>query len=522
MSLNQVIKIPSEQSSFDRSGKKNNVDFILPAGSVYDLSRTYVAVSIDARVLNGNSDEVLGRSVLHLGSGVDGQADTDTLSQRAQFLPSQVSLVQNAHMSSQNRGKISDIRRVNKYAFTKAYYKKSTEDLRNDVGALAPKQAEDLTVGGTSLEFNTFGDEISRYRTHDVRIPLSEIFPFARNESYDGNKHGDTRIHLEMPFQLLTNTPITLDGTQFAPINMASSDMATGQILMGTIDDLTVDITNPDSMNTVVTNAKYGTRNVQPFFVGEAIDITGNYTPAGGAAGGTGSMKHTITKLTHNPNGSISIQLNSALAPALESPLSTNGSFTGLQINDQVFKAGGHKADITNIELITEIVNSPAPSGMVTYETILSEEDSFAAATTHSKVYSIPPMCKNFYVMFFKGNGIASDDGNLSTYRVTIDDVEMSQSAVTVGSAEHYDNLMRTFMNAGESLNNIVEKYYQIQTTTTTNPTPNNRSGSGRNMMISYPTPFLNRPQKLQLELASSGGNLSTRLIVYYDIVKQI
>ena len=47
MSLNQIIKIPSEQSAFDTSGSKNNVDFTLPAGEVYDLSKSYIAISVD-------------------------------------------------------------------------------------------------------------------------------------------------------------------------------------------------------------------------------------------------------------------------------------------------------------------------------------------------------------------------------------------------------------------------------------------------------------------------------------------
>lgn len=518
MSLNQVIKIPSEQSSFDKTGNKNNVDFVLPAGSVYDLSRTYVAVTIDARCLNAAGAEQISRSMLHLGSGVDSVAGSDTNSQLACFLPTQVSLVQNAHISSQNKGKISDIRRVNKYAFTKAYYKKSTEDLRNDVGSLAPKQVEDLTVGGTTLEFNTFGDDISRFRTHDVRIPLSEIFPFCRTDSYDGNKHGDTRIHLEMPFQLLTLTPSFIEQGRSIPLTMGGTDGPTGQVAIETLDNITVDTTNPETMNTVVTKGSYGSVNQIPFFVGEEVRISGNYTPAGGVLAATGNMVRTITKITHLASDKVSILLNAALAPTAESPLSTNGVFVDLIILDHPMQAGGHTTDITNIELVTEIVNSPAPSGVVTYETVLSEEDSFAVSTTHSKVYQIPPMCKNFYVMFFAGgSGMASDDANLSTYRVTIDDVEMSQSAVSMGSGEHFDNLMRTFMNAGESLDSVSEKYHRISSHGV-----NGRGGHARSTMIAYPTPFLNRPQKLQLELDGNGANLTTRLVVYYDVVRQV
>ena len=117
--------------------------------------------------------------------------------------------------------------------------------------------------------------------------------------------------------------------------------------------------------------------------------------------------------------------------------------------------------------------------------------------------------------MFFKNNGVVSNDQHLSTYRVTLDNVEQSQGAVAIGGPEHQDNIIRTFSNGGGELNNLSEKYFKSFALA-------GAKGGLRNNMIAYPVPFLNRSQKLQIELtAATGQNLQGRLIVYQEVVKQ-
>ena len=101
MSLNQIVKYPSEQASFDTTGNKNNVDFILQGGQVYDLSKSYITVSVSAQSSTSTANDFfVARGMLNLGSSVDGVAMTEP---SVVHLPSSASFVRNAHMSSQNK-----------------------------------------------------------------------------------------------------------------------------------------------------------------------------------------------------------------------------------------------------------------------------------------------------------------------------------------------------------------------------------------------------------------------------------
>lgn len=517
MSLNQIIKIPSEQSAFDTSGSKNNVDFTLPAGEVYDLSKSYIAISIDAKSATAAGAEFIARGMLNLGASVDGVALTE---QSCVHIPSGATFIKNAHMSSQNKGKISDIRLVNKYAFTKSQYTKTTEDQRNDLGAFNPRQVENVTISGCTNEYNTYGKDTSRYRTHDIRIPLKEILPYCRTSAHDGNKHGATRLHTEINFDQLKNQEVSIDANFTAPVttgNATTDADSRGLVNIDRMSNITADTGVVNRNRTLNSVAKYSSKNFMPFYVGETLSIAGKYDAQGGAgAVNIVPNERTIVEILQDGTDHVNLVLNADLTATVA--VATGGVFSDLVVSDLTADAGNATLNILNVELVTEVVEDPPPSSVITYDTVLSEEDTYSTANSLNRVYDIPPMCKNFYIMFFKGNGIASDDANLLTYRVAIDNVEQSQGLVSVGSAEHKDNIMRTFSNGGGELNNISELYFTSQGNSGTAA-----SRGFRSTMVAYPVPFLNRSQKLQVELnATAGQNLTGRLVVYYDVVRQV
>ena len=517
MSLNQIIKIPSEQSAFDTSGSKNNVDFTLPSNATYDLSKSYIAISVDAKSATAAGAEFIARGMLNLGASVDGVALSEG---SCVHIPSGAAFIKNAHLSSQNKGKISDIRLVNKYAFTKSQYSKTTEDQRNDLGSFNPRQVENFTISGCTNEYNTYGNEESRYRTHDIRIPLKEILPYCRTSAHDGNKHGATRLHTEINFDQLKNQEVSLSSTLKAPVttgNAATNDDSRGNRNIDRMNNITADTGVVNRNRTLVTVAKYASKNFMPFYVGETLSIAGDYD-AGGGAGAVGmvAQERTIVEIILGGLDHAILVLNADLVATVA--VATGGVFSDLVVSDLAADAGNATLNILNVELVTEVVEDPPPSAVITYDTVLSEEDTYTPANSLNRVYDIPPMCKNFYIMFFKGNGIASDDANLLTYRVAIDNVEQSQGLVSMGSAEHKDNIMRTFANGGGELHNISELYFTSQGASGTAA-----SRGFRSTMIAYPVAFLNRSQKLQVELnATAGQNLSGRHVCFYDVVKQV
>ncbi len=555
MALNQIVKIPAEQASFSLGGQDNNVDFTLPGGSIYNLSESYVNINLrnEFDIENGADRDIkLARVTLDLGDLVDGTASSTANNNNSQYIPTMASLVKNAYMSSQNGGKISDLRRCDKYNFVKSYYKKSSEDNRNSLGKFTGLNFDDVVNTGSENEFNKIGNEVSRFQNHDIRIPLSDVIPYCRIKNHNGMKEGDTRIHLELNLDKLKASPSLFD-EQGAVQNFiaprccgkqpadASSDGKTNVAVMNQMAQIVVNTAIADQLTKIITLNQYPNRNSVPFFVGMTIRIRADHDVNGGAvnplqgpaidgsAGQVDFIRRTITAVTKTAGSDlITLTLDSAITDS-------RGGGAGLAIgNGDVIQSiviveeptAFLQTTIVNIELVAEVVNGEsAPKGPVVYETILSVEDNYPIAPLLNRVYEIPPMCKGFYIMFFKGGGLVSDDANLQKYRITIDNIEQSTSSVVVGGGVYKNNIERVFMNNGEALQCIKERNYDARTGKYYDDGLSIKnvliSGKGRNMMICQPTQFLQRSQKLQIELEAVGGNLLGRHIIYYDVVKQ-
>jgi len=519
MALNQVVKIPSDQGNFDLTGNKNNIDFTLVGGNVYDLSRSYVAITLDVLQANTNCPaDFQDKGPLHLGTLIDGAGGTTQSD--ARLTPTNACLVKNAYMASQNGGKITDIRRVDKYSFGKAMYKKSLEDFDNDLGGFVSKSDRSFYQVGSANEFNSIGNEISKQRQHDIRIPLKDIMPFCRIDKYDGVKQGDTRIHLEMNFEKLTfsgslmtlmKVPKTSGGVGAGGSGGLLADVS-GTINARNCDNITLDTATPSTYNQVITEGKYGNIVDIPFYVGQYVTIAAEVD--GSAIVNTTSYK--ITELIRLPaNDKVVVQLDGDITNG-GAAIPTAKVLSDVRIDPR--PATSNSIEIKNVELVSEIVNGEsAPKGSVVYETILSEEDSYPATTSLNRVYEIPPMTKNFYIMFFKGDGLVSDDP-ITNYRFTIDNVEQSTYPIVPQDARHKDLIQKIFMNNGETIQSVNERYYFAGLNFSGSV---GKQGINRHFIIGQPVAFLQRSQKLQIELNAS-GNMSGRHIIFYDVVKQL
>ena len=553
MALNQIVKIPAEQASFSLGGQDNNVDFTLPGGSIYNLSESYVNINLrnEFDIQNGADRDIkLARVTLDLSDLVDGTAHSTTTNDNSQYIPTMASLVKNAYMSSQNGGKISDLRRCDKYNFVKSYYKKSTEDNRNSLGKFSGLTFDDVVNTGSENEFNKIGNEVSRFQNHAVRIPLSDVIPYCRIKNHNGMKEGDTRIHLELNLDKLKASPSLFNqpgGNQnlIAPRccgKVPADASSEGGLVPGSMNQMAsiiVDTTIADQLTKLTTLNQYPNRNSVPFFVGMTIRITADHDLSGGgtnaiqgpAIDGSGGVvdfiRRTITAITKTAGSDVvTLTLDSAVTDSRGGGLAfgNNDTLNSILVIEE--PTAYLQTTIVNIELVAEVVNGESvPKGPVVYETILSVEDNYPVAPLLNRVYEIPPMCKGFYIMFFKGGGLVSDDANLQKYRITIDNIEQSTSSVVVGGGVYKNNIERVFMNNGEALQSIRERNFEANTSKyyTDAATIKNVvvSGKGRNMMICQPTQFLQRSQKLQIELEAVGGNLLGRHIIYYDVVKQ-
>ena len=141
--MDNIVKLPSQQALFNNTN--NLADFVIPGNSgVYDLSSTYIAISLRAENIELNAAEgsegvipAAGglpaasaiadmRLAFHHGS-LGGSIYADTA------VPIET-LVRDCSMFSSTRGKIEDIRRVDSLRATRKAYLQDMSDVCDTPG----------------------------------------------------------------------------------------------------------------------------------------------------------------------------------------------------------------------------------------------------------------------------------------------------------------------------------------------------------------------------------------------------
>ena len=205
--MDEVIRLDSNQGSYDTSGNKSIVDIDIPSGmGVLDLSRSYVSVRVisDAGVVKdaaGTGDAAAG-SVLNKTVSLTLDESSAVLAQIA--FPETSVLVRNASLHSQNRGKLEDIRKVDMLRNTLSVYRNNIAEQTHDLGKINSMNKSSCFKTSEYVELNKDGTTPSReYPFKDINIPLKQIFNCCKTDSYSTDMYGNTRLHLEMNFKKL-------------------------------------------------------------------------------------------------------------------------------------------------------------------------------------------------------------------------------------------------------------------------------------------------------------------------------
>ena len=162
------------------------VDFIIPSGSTYNLSKSYIAMKM--RLSNAPTDHT---------------ADFVLTSNEAVFNkipPALVNMVKNINVFAERAGKIEDIRAVN---LLRAVLNNHTDD-RDKVEMLSnPFAVRDHsnTYCNPFVLKKKLGNDKSEYLEVEAQIPLSHLLNIGNVTAYSTAKYGQTHIHLELDNQ---------------------------------------------------------------------------------------------------------------------------------------------------------------------------------------------------------------------------------------------------------------------------------------------------------------------------------
>lgn len=511
--MDEVIRLDSNQGTYDTSGNKSIVDIDIPSGmGVLDLSRSYVSVRM---ICNAGSLRDSGNNAYAVAGSVinkDIALALDSAVVHAQIVwPETSILVKNAYLHSQNRGKLEDIRRVDMLRNTLSVYRNNIAEQSHDLGKLNSMNKGSCFKAANYTELNKNGNVPSKeYPFKDVNIPLKQLFNCCKTDSYSTDMYGNTRLHLEMNFNKLeAHTPHVDYGTILA-------EDQTG-VFMGTFNSITA-TGNTQAVTVITTTHAYLNRINIPYYVGQPLEITSNLNGAGAAV----KTDLKIDSIAQNDAGNILLTLSGTLATIAQ----TGEKLEAIVVRQYKLdgNAAGESVSIERVQLVAYVNNSgAAPPPALQYTTFLSNEDNYPVNTNATRMYQIPEACKNVYVMFFS-NGITSNEQHLNKYRFTIDNKEQTPTAIKVDSPKHFDLISQVFMNNGEKLHSILQKVFLVESgrEQPVDGFGNSSENGLKTRFIGLPVPFVNANQNLQIELeANSGENLTGHHIVYFEVARQ-
>ena len=480
--MEKVIKIQSDNSivqTFNNTTTNPTqklLDFTIPKGEVYDLSRSYVAVNIEPVV--GTNPDINGFTpVVRCVSGLLTQATRVESHAGKENI-----LVKNAQLYAQSKGMLESIRRQDCLALSKHYLEHDDVETRRDLDLLGDLQTE-LGVNRTESYYldeikvsspgNDANTENSRILARDHKIYLKDVFGMGNSPAYDTNIYGETKIHWEMNFDKLGF--ILAQGAENGDTSQACDNQN--------------NIANGTNITAVVGTRTYENPHYEgAFFVGQAVTIAG--TGSNGArAVSVDTVIQSITydtaskKLTYNFSG---VVFTSTAAPE---------NFTGITILGQTSQT--LSARINGAELVLVALkdpkNVPESHDYITYST--EEINGNNLATIHKQI-KVEPNAQTIYVTSSDSGEIAPDR-DMSSYRMAINNRDVSGNReIKFAKSLHKDRIIRAYRNKGVKLEDInlrLNKLTQAQATRAADP----------NAVIVEAMPLLLEEKTINLELTN-------------------
>ena len=511
--MDNIIKISSNQSNFDTSGNKNQLDFVVQQNmGVLDLNKSYINMSV--RVL---ADSV-ATAVQHKLAGETDSGIYNTFllygeraaAQNVIVQPNSAIFVKNASMLCK-KGKVEELRNVCGLRVNRDLYLEDTMAHDEKLGGYS--KTHNSTSKNVSMNsFNELfkeGTEISRVRDRNIKIPLSSIYDVAGMMDEDGEpigwdtsaqSYGQTQFHVEMDMARITAGIGLFNG------DTATADLWGGAVEDGTetfaqIEDITVAALNVT--NVLTTKARYTDLQNSPFYTSMKL----KFTCTAGSGGALTDVISKIQSIKHNNNGSLELTLCNNIKAAA----AVGNTFTTCTVRGVPSIAGETSVIINNFELVAHMVQDSSPAQEIEYSTFLSEFDTYSGTQhTISRNYLIEANCTNVFLIFAAPTYSIEP---LSEYRLSLDNKDVTNRPVYMHSPLHYDLLSRAFKNEGKLVKRLQEKFKSFDETS--------QDKGQAAFIIGCPVPLLDRPQRLGVELVYS-GNHSGQVQLYKQIIKTI
>ena len=500
--MEKVIKLRSLNGTHDISGATNLVDFDLPAGNKYNMSKSYVSIKYtpnersDLTTVSVNYADARGSFSLEI---LD-----QALSNQCKY---PIALVKNAQLVSQKLGKLEHLEKIG----VLKHHLKNLSENRFQQDDASRNQLNRSNDGTPTVNFQSpylsTQHLAEQNQQRELMIPLSDILGLGSVEVLDSAITGNMRLHLNLRLDDLGI--ISRFKQQFEDAT-DNNNQDRGGTALSALDDFVNNTGAPVNLNTfTTTSVTRDTEHEKNHYIGEPIRLGSN-----NAGAGLQASNHIITNLEYLSTGKTQITVSPVIAVVADQATCTLTDLIHNVDNNDITIPGGQ---FDSVELVMATSNDMPTPPSITYLTYNTEVDSYNQTHNYTQNYHLEPFTKNLYVL-----PLDNEYGNLvgnepfDSYEVTLDNKPLYQRPIKVKGSVDMDLKMKTFSNNNEVVKDITQRHKRIDATSGVDEVSDNR-------MIMFPVPFKdNSSTLLNLKLSSAGGNLGQQNVLFKEVMKKL
>lgn len=508
--MDKQFKIPSLQNPVSFSTSENLVDFEIPAGEVYDMTKSYVSFNARVSGVDALADANLSTAIYNVSGHINNGVNANGFEQS-------VSLVKHASLNSAVKGRVEELRNVNllRYFDNNIYEDRDEHTANVYHGFHSVRGHEDFGNISPLVDIATEDGQSSRYIDKTVRIPLSDILNVGKVKEFDTRRLGKCNLKLEMDMSRL----------EASDDNFVKSHYVTNK------NGQLVNIAAP-AQNTPLTSAVLGVGAVPktydddyqehiPFYIGMPVVVNS------GTMNGNNKTneKVVISNISYNStNGQVTLSFGGP-ADGLGTLTPGNGGSENIILipANKTSSSGGSRTTTSTIALSQAELrlyalggaNVPSSTDELQYTKYTLEKDFGGGSTSFKRKYEVEPNAVN--IALLPRISDIQPDRSFESYRNAIDNELTTDRDVVPYTPLFFHRLNMYNLNQGKEARSIMGLIYFRNLTTLSN---NNRGLLKNLHYVVEPLPITqnNKFVEFEIECAAGLNNFS----LYKEVVASI
>ena len=434
--MDKFLKILSVESG-EITSTNNLRNYRIPQGESYSLRDSYINLNCSfdftepAPTQQTNAPEgVYGCNVSWVGA-------------TPHF--NNVAVVKNCSIRSNTKGNIENIRRVDILKQNLAILDKSIGESRNESYLDINQIIDPINIQryGLFTQYNKTGTVKSQTSQNvPISIRLSDLFQFCETDEYDTERGGGLDIHVELNRDKLEAKPL-IPNNEAVPTDFKRFMNVTAT---GAVNALVV--------GTGTTQLRVTDLSQSPYYVGQKIKLvaTGN--------GGAGNIDThaTISSIDWERDGGIGNndqrvtgKMTLTFANTWGTALTAGQSYEDISC-EMVQPTATLR--VNNTELVLKKLNESEKSNLdeINYTTFTCEEASAGNTQSFQNLFTVEGDATQAFMTFTNGADNLISNGQLTSFRCALNNIDVTDRDVTVGSPLYYDRLSQSLRGMGYRL----------------------------------------------------------------------